>query len=177
MTSNFQTRKRPWRTFSWDKGITVYSSFLFSWLVFFFRKLFKKYLVYFILILHKVSFKMRGHMAIFWNLVQGVIFYFTQLGKIGDTGEFLLFENDLPSFFGRVLGPLSEKPKVVSRYKFFYGTLLQSLAYCWRIKIKILPEPLDKVKKNNSILESSQWSSIQLFLKNVQILSDFSVKY
>ena len=96
---------------------------------FFFRKLFKKYSVCFILILHKFSFKIRGHMTIFWNLVPGVIFRVPQSGKIGDTGEFLLFWNGHLSFFGRVLGPLSEKPKMVSRYKFFYGTLLQNIAY------------------------------------------------
>ena len=90
------------------KGILLFfifvARFFFS---FFFRKLFKNYLVCFILILHKISYKMRGHMTIFWNLVQGVIFRVAQSGKIGDTGEFLLFWNGHPSSFGRVLGPLS----------------------------------------------------------------------
>ena len=129
MTSKFQTRKRPWRTFSWDKGITMYSSFFYFYDLFFPRKLFKKYLVCFILILHKFSFKIRVLMTIFWYLVHGVIFRVPHSGKIVDTWEFLLFWNGHPSFFGRVLGPLSEKPKMASRYKFFYGTLLQSLAY------------------------------------------------
>ena len=77
----------------------------------------------------QTSFKMRDHMTIFWNLAQRVIFRVHQSRKVGDTEEFLLFWNGCPSFFGRVLGPLSEKPRMISRYEFFYGTLLQSLPY------------------------------------------------
>ena len=118
MISKFQTWKRSWRIFLWVKGIMVYTSCLFSWLCFF-RKFLSRYQLCPILILHKISFKMRGHMAIFWNLAQGIIFRLRQSGKIKDIREFLLLWNGHPSFFGRVLGPLPEKSRMVCRDKCF----------------------------------------------------------
>ena len=74
------------------------------------------YLLCFILICYKISFKMRFHVTIFWNLAQGG--HFSQSGKIGDTGEFLLFWN---GHTRRVLGSLSKKLRMVSGYNFFTG--------------------------------------------------------
>ena len=116
--------------------MTVYSSFFISITCFFSENCSKS--IYYALFWFSTKFPFKWG-VIFWNLDRGVIFWVPQSGKIGNTGEFLLFWNGHPSVLGRVLGPLSEKPKMVSRYKFFYGTLLESLAYylshiikfCW----------------------------------------------
>ena len=78
-------------------------------------------------VLHKISFKLRVHMTIFWNLAH---FHFPGI-PIRKNWEYRGVSTVLewpPKFFGRVLGPLPEHPKMVSRCKIFCGTLLQSLA-------------------------------------------------
>ena len=59
----------------------------------------------------------------FWN--KSIVFNIINSCNI----KLNMIRTNKQSFFRRVLGPLLEKSKMVSGYKFFYGTLLQSLAY------------------------------------------------
>ena len=64
------------------------------------------------------------------KLSPGGHFPIPQLGKTGNTWEFLLFWNGHPSFFGRVLGPLTENPETASRYEFFMGPYYRDWTVC-----------------------------------------------
>ena len=101
--------------------------FYFQGLFFFFsfRKLFKKYLLYFILILHKSSFKNKGSYDYILELSSGSHFSGTPIRKTrGHRGISTVLEWP-PKFFWESFRPSIRKTK----NGLYYRTLLQSLAY------------------------------------------------